>query len=56
MADIAQLVAASRRLSQVYTDENGAFLTTRDVFARLVKYIGEGNKELVDRLGSATPR
>lgn len=56
VADIAQLVGASRRLSQVYTDENGAFLTTRDVFARLVKYIGEGNKELVDQFGISNAR
>lgn len=56
VGDTARLVEASRRLSQIFTDENGAFLTTQEVFARLVKYIREGNKELVDQFGISNAR
>lgn len=49
--DIETLVKFSRRASQIYTDESGAFLSTQDVFARLIKFSREGNKELVDQFG-----
>lgn len=45
------LVAYSRRAAQIYTDEQGNFLSTQDVFSRLIKFIREGNKELVDQFG-----
>lgn len=49
--DTATLAKASRRLAQIYTDENGELLTTQQVFSRLVKFSREGNKELVDQFG-----
>jgi hypothetical protein len=56
VGDTADLVAASRRLAQIYTDEQGQFLTTQEVFARLVKFVREGNKELVDQFGLSNQR
>lgn len=49
--DTAILATASRRLAQVYTDEEGKLLSTEAVFSRLVKFAREGNKELVDQFG-----
>lgn len=49
--DTATLAKASRRLAQVYADENGDLLSTEAVFSRLVKFAREGNKELVDQFG-----
>jgi len=49
--DTATLARASRRLAQIYTDENGELLTTEQVFSRLIKFAREGNKELVDQFG-----
>jgi len=56
VGDTATLVQASRRLAQVYADENGQFLTTEAVFARLIKFVREGNKELVDQFGISNQR
>lgn len=56
VGDTARLVEASRRLAQLYTDEQGQFLTTQEVFSRLVKFIREGNKELVDQFGISNAR
>ena len=49
--DTAVLAKASRRLAQVYADENGDLMSTEQVFSRLVKFAREGNKELVDQFG-----
>ena len=49
--DTAILASASRRLAQIYTDENGELLSTEQVFSRLIKFAREGNKELVDQFG-----
>lgn len=49
--DLETLVRFSRRASQIYRDESGQFLSTQEVFARLIKYSREGNKELVDQFG-----
>lgn len=49
--DVAVVTAFSRRAAQIYTDESGAALSTQEVYARLVKYVREGNKELVDQFG-----
>lgn len=54
--DIATVVAASRRYSQIFTDEQGKMLTTQEVFARLIKFSREGNKELVDQFGLSNQR
>ncbi len=54
--DMGTLVAASRRFSQIYTDETGQMLTTQEIFARLIKYTREGNKELVDQFGISNAR
>lgn len=51
VGDTQTLIAFSRRASQLYTDESGNLLSTQDVFARLLKYVREGNKELVDQFG-----
>lgn len=56
VGDTGRLVEASRRLAQIYTDENGQMLTTTEVFARLIKYVREGNKELVDQFGISNAR
>lgn len=56
VGDTGRLVEASRRLAQIYTDENGQMLTTTEVFARLLKYVREGNKELVDQFGISNAR
>ena len=56
IGDTGRLVESSRRLAQIYTDESGQFLTTQEVFARLLKYIREGNKELVDQFGVSNAR
>ena len=50
-ADTQLLVEYSRRAAQIYTDEQGNFLTTQEVFSRLIKFFREGNKELVDQFG-----
>lgn len=55
-SDIATVVAASRRYSQIFTDEQGKMLTTQEVFARLIKFSREGNKELVDQFGLSNQR
>lgn len=49
--DLAIFTRAARRFTQVYVDESGNFLSTQEVFGRLVKFIREGNKELVDQFG-----
>lgn len=54
--DMATVVAASRRYSQIYTDEQGKMLTTQEIFARMIKYAREGNKELVDQFGISNSR
>lgn len=56
IADTAELVAASRRLAQLYPDEQGQAYTTTEVFARLLKFVREGNKELVDQFGLSNQR
>ena len=56
VGDLEQIVAFSRRASQIYTDEQGAFLSTQEVFARLIKFTREGNKELVDQFGLSNQR
>ena len=50
-ADTQLLVEYSRRAAQIYTDEQGNFLSTQEVFSRLIKFFREGNKELVDQFG-----
>lgn len=50
-SDLDTLVKFARRASQIYRDESGAFLSTQEIFARLIKYAREGNKELVDQFG-----
>lgn len=50
VGDTGKLIEASRRLSQIYTVD-GKFQTTAEVFDRLIRYIREGNKELVDQFG-----
>ena len=54
--DMETIVAFSRRASQIFTDEQGQFLTTQEVFSRLVKFAREGNKELVDQFGLSNQR
>lgn len=49
--DTEILIRAARRFSQVYTDENGQNLSTQAIYARLIKFSREGNKELVDQFG-----
>lgn len=49
--DLGVLVAASRKYSRMFTDEQGNFLSTQEIFARFVKFSAEGNKELVDQFG-----
>lgn len=49
--DTAVVTAFSRRAAQIFTDESGAALSTQEVYARLIKYVREGNKELVDQFG-----
>lgn len=49
--DMATVVAASRRFSQIFTDENGQAMGTQEIFSRLIKFAREGNKELVDQFG-----
>lgn len=49
--DTAIVTAFSRRAAQIFTDESGAALSTQEVYARLIKYVREGNKELVDQFG-----
>ncbi len=49
--DLETVTAASRRFSQIYLDENGAALSVQEIFARMVKFAREGNKELVDQFG-----
>lgn len=49
--DLETVTAASRRFSQIFTDENGAAMSTQEIFARMVKFAREGNKELVDAFG-----
>ena len=52
---IETLVKASRKFAQTYLNpETGAAYSVGEVFGRLVKYIGEGNKELVDQFGIST--
>lgn len=53
---LATLTSAARRYSQIFTDEQGAFLTTEEIFARLIKFVREGNKELVDQFGISNAR
>jgi hypothetical protein len=50
-ADLETAVAASRRFSQIFLDENGQAMGVQEIFARLVKFAREGNKELVDQFG-----
>lgn len=54
--DMETIVAFSRRASQIFTDEQGQFLSTQEVFSRLVKFAREGNKELVDQFGLSNQR
>jgi len=56
IGNTAELVAASRRLAQLYPDEQGQAYSTTEVFARLLKFVREGNKELVDQFGLSNQR
>lgn len=48
-ADIETMVRASRRFAQLYPDKEGRQEDTQAVFSKMVRYIREGNKELVDQ-------
>lgn len=49
--DTEILVRFARRASQIYVDESGAMMSSQEIFARLLKFMREGNKELVDQFG-----
>lgn len=49
--DLETVTAFARRASQIFVDESGQALSVQEVFARLVKFAREGNKELVDQFG-----
>lgn len=50
-SDMEIVIKGARRFSQIYTDEFGALLGVQEIFSRLLKYVREGNKELVDQFG-----
>ncbi|MBP8293218.1 MAG: hypothetical protein KAX65_10620, partial [Caldilineaceae bacterium] len=49
--ELGTVTAASRRFSQIFLDEQGQAMGVQEIFARLVKFAREGNKELVDQFG-----
>ncbi len=49
--DLGTVTAFARRASQIFVDEQGQAMGVQEVFARLVKFAREGNKELVDQFG-----
>jgi archaellum component FlaC len=49
--DLGTVTAFARRASQIFVDEQGQAMGVQEIFARLVKFAREGNKELVDQFG-----
>lgn len=49
--DMEVIIRGARRFSQIFTDEFGKALSIEEIFSRLLKYVREGNKELVDQFG-----